>query len=194
MLDQCLILIPRLDWAFVNELLAIALYFPWFSFIATWLVSVAFYDGEMFFTNIFINYIVFSILYSVSRMTGIVSAMLLPCDSFFFDIYRYIFPSATFISTLAYYFLVVQHHRIKKAHWWKTQSSLSMLFFIIVLTMLPLGYITALWYYDIMGVDIMLVNFALVVLLVIAQTEFAKHNHYWKRSVSRINIYMGWKQ
>lgn len=194
MLEQCVTLIPRLDWIFLNELLVIALYFPWFSFVATWIVSIAFYDGEMFFTNVFVNYLLFSILYYISRMTGIVSPVIAPCDSFFFDIYRYIFPSATFIVTLAYYTLIVMHHRKKKEAWWTNQTLFSTILITFIIMALPLGYVTALWYYDIMGLDLIFCNIALVALLVVAVNEFSRHNYYWRHSIARLNIYMGWNK
>jgi hypothetical protein len=193
MLDSCVALIPRLDITWLNEILVIALYFPLFSWPATWIISAAFYDGEMFFTNIFVNYLVFSVLYYISRMTGIVSPVIQPCDSFFFDLYRYIFPSSTYVVTIAYYLLVVLHHRRKKDLWWKNRSSLSSWILVSVIIVFPLGYTVALWYYDVMTIDIIFFNFILVSLLVVLLTEFTNHNYYWKRSVSRINIYMGWK-
>jgi len=195
MLHYCLVLIPRLEtWTFLNEILMVALYFPWFSFIGTWIIAVAFYDGELFFTNVLVNYLLFSVIYSVSRMTGWTSPVVQPCNSVFFDLYRYIFPSATFIVTLTYYCLVVIYHRRKRKDWWNGQTWPAAILLGLVITTMPLAYAVSLSYYDIMDVGFILINLVVVVLLLLAITEASKHSFYWRQSVWRMNIYMGWKQ
>jgi hypothetical protein len=195
MFDDCLDLFPRLpDATFFNEVAIILLYFPWFAFAGTWIISTAFYDGDLLFTNVIINYVLFIVLFHASHSVGITSPIAIPCDSFFFNAYRFTIPCATFVVTLSYYGLIVLHHRKRYVSWWQNRSHVASWLLTLMIGGFPIVYAASLFYYHVLNLIMLFINVALIAIIIVVYTKLTENSKLWSTLVTHVEYNLGWNR
>lgn len=195
MFTQCLLFAPLWPSALLlNEMTGILLYFPWFVFSATWFLSLVFYDSDLLIINALVNYALFTLLTTTAAIVRVESSIAIPCESYLFDLYRFVAPSPTYVVTLSYYCLFILKHR-NRQDWWEGRmtSTLSIWFTQAVLAAMPLGYILALLYTRVMTSAECLGNTLLVAIFTVAFHSFSRFNRGWHLAARRITHYMHWK-
>lgn len=114
-MEQCLDLNMN---AMVWRNLELVLYTPWIAFAATWLLSFVFYTAVLFFSSIFLNYIVYAHITYLARGFAWISPASRVCQNAFYDIYRYQWPNPTIITIFSYTMVMAYYHWRQRDLWW----------------------------------------------------------------------------
>ena len=124
-----------IDDTVVNQVLSTFVSFDLVVFVGLWALSFLRYDTRLLTYNVLLL-AVYATFYHLGETLGIVSAVAVPCNAII-QSYRYEFPNAVVVDTLARYFLILGYYRRRRwLHPGVTGWPLLVIF--------PVGYLAAL--------------------------------------------------
>lgn len=178
---------------------ALSLLIPWLLAAAYWALSFVFYDSSILAASVVLNYALYGVIFFLASNWGIASPRALPCgglSAFFFDGYRYMWPSPLLITLFAYLFFLGTRHVERSSEWWPGYTRYSILRRAIstLNVLLPVVYLLAgLWYLEISTTAFLLANLAVGAALGVCFSLFLLLNAWWQRCGQALDHSLGWE-